>query len=300
MDKKINFFGKSLNVYKANLHTHTTNSDGKYTPDEVIKLYSEANYDVISFTDHHKTNAVSSYDPCGMTLISGIEMHPMGPRDIKWHILAVGVPEGFSYNQDGTGQEAVDAALSAGAVVFCAHPYWCGFTSAEVGSLKGIYGIEIFNSSCIKIGREYNMQCFDELLDDGKKLTAIAVDDVHGPSHLFRGYTMICAEDKSEKSLIEALKNGSFYATQGPVFKSINIENNILKAEFTPVVRATAMRRKCGGTCFAMPDMEGPGTGSPEIESLELDLSEIRNNYVRLQLCDAAGRYAWSNPIYID
>ena len=300
MNKTINFFGRTLVACKTNLHTHTTLSDGKYTPEEIIYLYSKENYDALCLTDHNKTNPVSEYDGKGMTLLSGIEMHPMGPRGIKWHLLAVGVPEEFTYDTDGTGQEAIDAALSANAAVFCAHPYWCGFTSNEVAFLNGICGIEVFNSSCIKIGREYSMQCFDELLDAGKRYTAIAVDDTHYNYNLFRGYTVIAAENKSKESLITALKRGDFYASQGPEFYSINIENNVLKAEFSPVTKAIAMRRRSAGTCFTMPDFEGPGSGTKEITGLELDLSEFSNTYVRLQLCDASGRMAWSNPVFID
>ena len=300
MNSSIDFFGRTLKTFKANLHTHTTNSDGKYSPEEVIELYSEAGYDIVAFTDHSKTNQVSVLDGKGMTLISGMELHPMGPREIKWHILAVGVPEDFTYNIDGTGQEAVDTALCAGAAVFCAHPYWCGFTSAEVASLNGICGIEVFNSSCRKIGKEYNMQSWDELLDAGKKYTAIAVDDVHNASHLFRGFTMICAEDNSCDSVVSALKNGSFYSSEGPLFHKITVENNCLKAEFSPVTRVTVLRRRSGGSCFTMPDMEGPGTGDKEITSLELDLADIHNNYVRIQLTDANGRMAWSNPFFVD
>ena len=66
-------------VLKSNLHTHTTNSDGKFSPEEIIAMYSGAGYDVLAFTDHRTTNKVSSYDGKGMTLISGIEMHPVGP-----------------------------------------------------------------------------------------------------------------------------------------------------------------------------------------------------------------------------
>ena len=32
----IEFYGKKLNTYRANLHTHSTTSDGKFTPDEVM------------------------------------------------------------------------------------------------------------------------------------------------------------------------------------------------------------------------------------------------------------------------
>lgn len=43
-------FGKTW--YKGNLHTHTTNSDGAYTPEETIALYKSKDYDFLALTDH--------------------------------------------------------------------------------------------------------------------------------------------------------------------------------------------------------------------------------------------------------
>lgn len=38
--------------YKANLHCHTTFSDGRKTPEEVKQLYTANGYCVVAFTDH--------------------------------------------------------------------------------------------------------------------------------------------------------------------------------------------------------------------------------------------------------
>lgn len=38
--------------YKANLHSHSTFSDGKLTPEEMKKVYQEHGYSIIAFTDH--------------------------------------------------------------------------------------------------------------------------------------------------------------------------------------------------------------------------------------------------------
>ena len=148
-------------VLKANLHTHTTNSDGIFTPAQIIDMYKDAGYDVINFSDHRKVNKVSEYDGRGMTLISGVELHPMGPRGINWHILAIGVPENFANTNPETGQEAVDSVVNVGGIAFCAHPYWCGLLPSEVMQLKNIAGIEVFNSSCRYIGKELNMYAWD-------------------------------------------------------------------------------------------------------------------------------------------
>lgn len=292
------FYGKELKEFKANLHTHSTTSDGKLTPEEVVALYRDAGYDALAFTDHRKTNKVSEMDGGGMTLISGIELHPAGPRGENWHLLAVGVPEDFACRLPETAGEAIREVKAAGGAIFCAHPYWCGFTSAEVATLEGIDGIEVYNTSTRYIGKDYNMQCWDELLDAGLKMSALAVDDTHRKCDLFRGYVIILAEDRSPATLVEALKKGSFYATQGPRFNSISFENGILKADFTPAVSAIAMVRKHGGVCSeadTLPVYEEP----VEVTHFEHDFSEYRDQYIRLQLRDAAGRMAWSNPIYL-
>ena len=38
--------------YKANLHTHSTVSDGHLTPEEIKRVYMENGYSIVAFTDH--------------------------------------------------------------------------------------------------------------------------------------------------------------------------------------------------------------------------------------------------------
>lgn len=39
--------------YKANLHCHSTVSDGRWTPEEIKERYMEKGYSVVAYTDHH-------------------------------------------------------------------------------------------------------------------------------------------------------------------------------------------------------------------------------------------------------
>ena len=41
-----------LNSYKANLHCHTTISDGVKTPEEIKELYKKNGYNIVAYTDH--------------------------------------------------------------------------------------------------------------------------------------------------------------------------------------------------------------------------------------------------------
>lgn len=285
----MNFYGRNLDVVKTNLHSHTRRSDGASTAAELIDAYRTGGYGALAFTDHWKTNPVSGFDGKGMTLLSGIELHPMGPRGINWHLLAIGVPEeAEDYGKLGDAQQIIDRVREQGGICFAAHPCWCGLTSAEVATLKRLAGIEVYNASTRYIGKAYNMQLWDELLDAGLHVNAIAVDDVHRAPDLFRGWTMICAEDHSPAGLIEALRQGDYYASQGPEFRSLRFEGGIFEAEFSPCSEAVMLTNKNDG--YSLED--------GRFTSIRFDAGKLpANAYLRCQIRDAAGNYAWSNPI---
>ncbi len=286
----MNFYGRNYEELRANLHTHTVNSDGKFTAAEVIDKYADAGYDVLAFSDHRTTNPVSTYSDRGMILISGIELHPAGPREILWHILALNIPEDFANCSDDEAQTVIDKIHAAGGVCFAAHPYWSGFTSAEVMSLRGSLGIEVYNTSTRRIGKAYNMQLWDECLWTGTEYNAIAVDDVHNEEHLFSGWTMILSNDRSVGGVMEALRAGRYYASQGPRFTRLSFENDIFEAEFTPCVEAIAVTKRSTGY----------GEIGKMITSIKYDTSKLKpGDYVRCQIKDANGNYAWSNPIFL-
>ena len=294
MNRTIRFFGKRKNVYKAALHMHSTLSDGEFDPETLLRLYEEAGYDVFAFTDHRRTNPVSSYQS-SMTLISGMEIHPMGPRGVLWHIVALNVPEDFENPCDLSAQEAIDRVIASGGLCIAAHPYWCGFTSAEVLTLKSISAVEVYNSECRYIGRACSVQLWDEMLSAGALLPAVAVDDLHRAESLFLGWTMIAAEDRSVPSLTEAIRKGSLYASQGPEIFSMSLENNIFRAEFSPcaeaVLLSNSIHRFCGGVALNARD------ACTECHSVEFDLSQCNPDlYFRLQLIDRNHRFAWSAP----
>lgn len=58
--------------YKGNLHTHTTASDGRYTPEETMNLYRRLGYDFLALTDHWILSKGGWYD--NMLLLPGIEL----------------------------------------------------------------------------------------------------------------------------------------------------------------------------------------------------------------------------------
>ena len=57
--------------YKGNLHTHTTRSDGRKTPEDTIALYRQNGYDFLAMTDHWKPSA-NETAPNGMLMVAGL------------------------------------------------------------------------------------------------------------------------------------------------------------------------------------------------------------------------------------
>ena len=288
------FYGKEMPVFKSALHIHSSVSDGSFTPDEVIRLYREKGYDVLAFTDHHKTNPVSTYDGQGMTLLSGIELHPTGPRGVQWHLLALGVPEDFP-GRYPTGQEAVDAVKAAGGVIFCAHPAGV-FSSTEIFELlKGIDGVEVSNTNNKFTGFENAEGCWQELIAQGLICSAVAVDETHTLCDISQNWTMIAAPDNTPESLLAALKSGHFYATQGPEFKRLSWENGVFEAEFSEAVEVLL---------YGFPDMEIAGTPgfptpetSPRLTHVRFEPRPKFRGRLRCRIRDRFNRFAWTMPI---
>src|SRR3954466_16429346 len=50
--------GAPLRWFKGNTHTHTLNSDGDSTPDDVVRWYREHGYSFLVLTDHNYLTAV--------------------------------------------------------------------------------------------------------------------------------------------------------------------------------------------------------------------------------------------------
>ena len=75
------------NVYKANLHCHSTMSDGKYTPSELKEMYMAAGYDIVAFTDHDVLITHDDLTDDKFLALNGFEAacdEPKSPQKPTW------------------------------------------------------------------------------------------------------------------------------------------------------------------------------------------------------------------------
>lgn len=78
---------------KADLHMHSTASDGEYAPQELMRLSKEASLDVVALTDHDSVSGVEQATRAaralGMRLIPGVELSCGADKEI--HVLGYGL-----------------------------------------------------------------------------------------------------------------------------------------------------------------------------------------------------------------
>lgn len=293
--------------WRGNLHTHSTRSDGVLSPEEVCRRYRAEGYDFLALTDHF----VGAYDyPIvdttafrgeGFTTILGAELHSGAMANGElWHILAVGLPPDFAPSDSPDfhpkpGQEtAADLAaraVAAGAFVAIAHPQWSGLTLADARAVTAAHAVEVYNHGCANgCDRPDGFAIADLLLSEGRRLTMIATDDAHfyEPDH-FGGWVMVKAAENTPEALLAALKSGEFYASQGPELRDIRLHDTRIEVDHSAV---SAMI------------VQGQGTAARAVHGHSmttsvLDLSRFGNSpWLRVTLMDAAGKRAWSNPIW--
>ena len=91
---------------KGNLHSHTTNSDGKAAPQERLDGYVGQGYDFLCLSDHHKITFTDTVQaPSDFVLIQGAELHPDNPfGGQRHHFVCLNIPR-----KHGRGEDAAPA-----------------------------------------------------------------------------------------------------------------------------------------------------------------------------------------------
>ena len=76
----------------ADLHTHSTASDGQYTPPELVTLAQKSELNTLAITDHDTLDGLEEAEgaavSCGLHLIRGVELGAKEYKDL--HILGYG------------------------------------------------------------------------------------------------------------------------------------------------------------------------------------------------------------------
>lgn len=290
----VNLLGDGAVRLRANLHGHTTGSDGRLAPQSYVDWYAARGYDALAITDHNVLTDTSALEARGMLLLPGVEVTATGTEfGGQYHLVALGpLPEPLP-PVNTPGPEAARLLRAAGAVVIIAHPHWSGLTSADLLAIDAVDGLEVWNGGTVlDSAKGVALAAWDESLRRGRRLWGFATDDAH-----FRfpdgalGWVVLYAAERSLPAALEALRQGRFTCSAGPELRAVQREGNTLTVTCSP----------CTGIyCLAFAGRNQYRLAT-EGEPLQEATFTLRGDepWVRIQVDDAHGRSAWSQPFWL-
>jgi predicted metal-dependent phosphoesterase TrpH len=286
--------------YKGNLHAHSTLSDGQFPIDDVVAGYRQQGYDFLSMTEHNFIADTRSYRDESFTTLLGTELNsPITRGKPHRFINAIGLPLDFPLDlkrdvPDETRELLPDVARrarEAGAWVTIACPAWCGTTTDAVIAIEAAHAVETFSQTCaLSNDRGLSWHLVDEAAERGVRLMGMAVDDSHATRDKYAAWAEVKAERLDPDALLDALKAGNYYHTQGPKIHDLRIDGATLSIECSPVEEVIL-----SGLSW-----RGGGTHGMAITSASIPLTHFDTGYVRVTIVDRAGKRAWTNPIWLD
>ncbi len=280
-------FGQPGRWFKGNLHTHTSRSDGRLTPAEVIEWHADHGYDFVAITDHDVvTNSHEDISDLPLLVIPGAEISARRGQ-VEFHLLGIGIARTPSTSD---AQTVIDAVNAAGGLCFIAHPYWHDLSLSSLLSLNRYAGIEIFNAGCwLEINKGHALVHWDGILRRGRNVWGIATDDSHFHSPDFgHGWVVVRAERLDAPAILQALRSGRFYSTMGPEIHDVQIEGREVRVRCSPARSVYLI-----GDGWHAPNAIQAWEGEPITEA-KFTLHP-KQRYLRVEVVDGEHRSAWTN-----
>lgn len=318
-------FAEEGKWYKGNLHSHTTNSDGKMTPEEAVKLYKNYGYHFMCLSEHDFfTDLRAQFDCEDFILLPGVEasawlVNKEKTGLIKTHHIhgilgnekmqrAAGdklfkhgerlTPPVFTEEWKGleVAQRLSDFLREKGCFTTYNHPVWSRVDTQDVVDLKDVWAIEIYNyGTAVECGEGYDTVFWDAMLKKGTHIHGFASDDNHNPPKFFDsfgGYVMVRSEELSHEAIVNHLMAGDYYFSAGPEVYQWGIEDGKV---FVECAAAECVNFIVGGT------VGSSETVQKHTNPIRYAYHELRGNekYVRIECVDSMGRKAWTNVLWL-
>jgi hypothetical protein len=297
--------------YKGNTHTHTLNSDGDSTPDEVAKWYREHGYQFLVLSDHNVlTNPDGLNAVLGMSeqflLIKGEEVTDrFGDKPIHINGLDVSAnvePQHGSSVLDVV-QRTVDAIRKVNGVPHINHPnFGWAITVDDLKAVRNDTLFEIYNGhhqvNNLGGGGVPGMEeVWDRILSSGKLIYGLADDDAHtfkqpgnpnvpGPG---RGWVFVRAGRLAARPIVDALERGDFYASTGVELADYRVTD----ASITVTIKPDPYSKYRVQFIGRNGEILSEAIASPAVYAFKGN--EL---YVRAKVIESNGRVAWTQPVW--
>ena len=328
--KKI-LFDASNGCFKGNMHCHSTCSDGKQTPEELKALYKAHGYSFLAITDHDHLNGHKDLDDENFLTITSMECaikefpeqstlvnqkmkvchlnlyakkqdnteqvcyspvydkYSKGARREELKKFDLGYKR--VYSAEGIN-DFIRIANEKGFFVAYNHPRWSLENYKQYSQYEGLWGVEVYNHACQRGGiYEYDINVHDDFLRDGKKVFLSVGDDNHSEAGSLGAFVMVNAPSLTYENIINALLEGKFYASRGPLIHALWVEDGSVHIRCSPV-------RMIGMSTEGRRHAARHAQGDALITEADFEIRED-DGYIRLSIEDENGYRADTQAYFV-
>lgn len=273
---------------KAQLHCHTTESDGRIAPRDLLAMYRDAGYSFVCITDHNRVTRCDDLNGPEFLAIPGVE------DEIGFGLPVLGAHMGRLFVdaplRSGSAQQRIDRTRADGGIVSLCHPSWPGnlwtgaWSEEDVRTLRGYHLIEIRNPHSRVETDVARWTAALQVHGPSTLVWGAAVDDCHRREQFNQGWIMAKVQAVSAPALRTALLGGAFYASTGPSM-DFAVDDGMIAVttrpsgdiRFLDVHDAVRLRRMGDHAGYSISGDEG---------------------YLRIEITTDAGQ-GWSQPFWI-
>jgi len=204
--------------FKANLHSHSTFSDGKLSPEQLKAAYKENGYQILAITDHEYPQDFTRMSEEDFLMLTGYEAYvrpdpnftydkyqseihmnlfardphnvkmicytPISTKYLKDPQALAAVPMvGSQRTREYTVEyinEFIETARENGYLVSYNHPVWSMESHERILQYEGLFSMEMTNYSSYLVNSiEHCGDLYDKILQAGKRMFVHGADDNH-------------------------------------------------------------------------------------------------------------------------
>ncbi len=223
---EVEFAPKKFRYLKGDLHMHTTNSDGKYTYEQLTEKARRKGLDFIIITDHNNsTEDLPIPRMKGLTIIEGLEL-----TNYDGHINLLGVKKPYegSYAVGSLPElnEKLKQSKANGAMRILNHPF-CSMCPINWDLDDIDYdGIEIWNAPA-NIKEMKAVDWWQKKLEAGFRIPVVGGSDYHRDYYitdlLASPTTRVWCDSNDKQTILEAIKKGHCVITRNPKSTMLDI-----------------------------------------------------------------------------
>jgi hypothetical protein len=331
---EINF--ATVNQYKANFHTHSTESDAQAsnTVPGVAEAYSNYGYKILAITDHdtypsndpdptwalgdfseHEpsaTNALAEYYPdLDLLMVMGNELTSSPTTIHHRNALLCEIWTAQQIIDDfATKKNDIDWTLAKigemGGLSFLCHPsyhsgYDLAFYTDIFDAVATCLGIEVYNQALIRTESKIDEVIWDQILTDqmpARQVLGFSNTDDHSIA-LDTGvcYNVMLMSGLTEAALRTALTSGQFYFVYDPLGTDIERHNPVVTPIITNISEVNDVITITASNCSKIEWISG---GVVYQEGTSFNIKNYSGiNYIRAKLTGVDGSFAFTQAFGI-